>query len=204
MKIVDYFESCQLFPLMGIESLDSETAKLLDTMIMLSFGQRTCGSILTSGGKYTDPSQIPIATQTVAAQIVYMQHKETWKTLFDFVEANLKPWIESQTTKTTKYGKVTIDANEGKDTYNQTDKIAGFDSTEFSNDTANEHETQYGKKVTNTNEGEDVETTESRSEQAERLVDYTTKFWIENGLCNRLVTDAVKAITLPLYESEEE
>lgn len=203
MKISEYFEHCKLFPLMGVESIDADTASMLDTMMMLQFGLRSCGSLITRGGTRTDPSTITEAEQTVIAKMVLMKNKESWQTIFDFADEKLKPWVESQSVSTTKYGKVVTNANEGKDSYNQTDKIAGFDSTEFSDNTANEHETTYGKKTTGTNEGEDTVTVESRNTQAERLVDYTTKFWIDNGLCNRLIGDAIKTISLPLYESEE-
>ena len=203
MKISEYFEHCKLFPLMGVESIDADTATMLDTMMMLQFGLRSCGSLITRGGTRTDPSTITEAEQTVIAKMVLMKNKESWQTIFDFADEKLKPWVESQSVSTTKYGKVVTNANEGKDSYNQTDKIAGFDSTEFSDNTANEHETTYGKKTTDTNEGEDTVTVESRNTQAERLVDYTTKFWIDNGLCNRLIGDAIKTISLPLYESED-
>lgn len=203
MKISEYFEHCKLFPLMGVDSIDADTATMLDTMMMLQFGLRSCGSLITRGGTRTDPSTITEAEQTVIAKMVLMKNKESWQTIFDFADEKLKPWVESQSVSTTKYGKVVAKTNEGKDSYNQTDKIAGFDSTEFSDNAANEHETTYGKKTTDTNEGEDTVTVESRNTQAERLVDYTTKFWIDNGLCNRLIGDAIKTISLPLYESED-
>lgn len=187
---------------MGIEEIQ-DIASLLDEMLYLSFGQRTAGNLLTSGGKVADPSQITVDKQTQIAKMVYLKNQQTWKTLLDFVNANLTPWIQSQSKVTTTYGKVVTNENEGKDGYTQTDKIAGFDSSEFSNDTANEHETTYGKKTTDTNTGTDTVTTESRSSQAERLVDYTVKFWIENGLANKLIDDAIKTISLPLYESED-
>lgn len=202
MKIREYFEHCKLFPLMGVDEIQ-DIAEMLDDMLKISFGLRTAGNILTHGGSRTDPSQISVAEQTVAAKMVYMKNKQTWQTLFDFANANLTPWIESQSTVTTDYGKVVTNENEGKDGYSQTDKIAGFDSSEFSDSTANEHETTYGKKTTDTNAGKDTVTTESRNTQAERLVDYTIKFWIDNGLCNRLIDDAIKTISLPLYESED-
>lgn len=203
LKLSDYFESCKLFPLMGVDVI-SPIAEQLDIIMQCEFGSKLAGNILTRGGNVEDFSQLTVAEQTVIAKIVYMKNKQSWQVLFDYVEASISPWIESSSKTTNKYGKVVASTNSGSDSYNQVDKIAGFDSTEFSDDTSNEHETKYGKVVEDVNSGTDEVTVESRSQQAERLVDYAVKFWIDNGLYNTLIKDAVKTISLPLYESEEE
>lgn len=202
LKLSDYFTNCKLFPYMGDDNI-SPIAEELDILMQYEFGNRICGNVLTRGGVLTDFSSLTIAEQTAIAKIVYLKNKQTWQSLFDFVNANVKSWIESESTTTTSYGKQVVASDSGSDSYSQTDKIAGFDSSEFSDDSFNEHETKYGKTVTDVNSGTDTVTKESRSQQAERLVDYTIKFWIDNGLLNVLVKDAVKTITLPLYESEE-
>lgn len=203
LKISDYFETCKLFPLMGVDVV-TPIAEELDTILQCEFGSRIAGNLLTRGGKVETFSQLTVAEQTAIAKIVYMKNKQSWQVLFDYVEASISPWIESSSKTTSNYGKVVASTNSGSDSYNQVDKIAGFDSTEFSDDTSNEHETKYGKVVEDVNSGTDEVTVESRSQQAERLVDYAVKFWINNGLYNTLIKDAIKTISLPLYESEED
>ena len=203
LKLSDYFESCKLFPLMGVDVI-SPIAEQLDIIMGYEFGNRLAGNILTRGGSVEEFSQLTTAEQTAIAKIVYMKNKQCWQVLFDYVEASISPWIESSSKTTSNYGKVVATSNSGNDVYNQVDKIAGFDSTEFSDNTSNEHETKYGKVIEDVNSGTDEVTVESRSQQAERLVDYAVKFWIDNGLYNTLIKDAVKTISLPLYESEED
>lgn len=203
LKLSDYFESCKLFPLMGVDVI-SPIAEQLDIIMGYEFGNRLAGNILTRGGSVEDFSQLTTAEQTAIAKIVYMKNKQSWQVLFDYVEASISPWIESSSKTTSNYGKVIATSNSGNDVYNQVDKIAGFDSTEFSDNTSNEHETKYGKVTEDVNSGTDEVTVESRSQQAERLVDYAVKFWLDNGLYNTLIKDAVKTISLPLYESEED
>ena len=203
LKLSDYFESCKLFPLMGVDVI-SPIAEQLDIIMGYEFGNRLAGNILTRGGSVEEFSQLTTAEQTAIAKIVYMKNKQSWQVLFDYVEASISPWIESSSKTTSNYGKVVATSNSGNDVYNQVDKIAGFDSTEFSDNTSNEHETKYGKVIEDVNSGTDEVTVESRSQQEERLVDYAVKFWIDNGLYNTLIKDAVKTISLPLYESEED
>ncbi len=203
LKISDYFKSCKLFPLMGVDIIDP-IAEQLDIILEWEFGNRIAGNILTRGGSIEEFSQLTTAEQTAIAKIVYMKNKQSWQVLFDYVEASIMPWIETSSKTTNKYGKVVASTNSGSDSYNQVDKIAGFDSTEFSDDSSNEHETKYGKVVEDVNSGTDETTVESRSQQAERLVDYAVKFWIDNGLYHTLIKDAIKTISLPLYESEED
>ena len=188
---------------MGVDVV-TPIAEELDTILQCEFGSRIAGNLLTRGGKVETFSQLTVAEQTAIAKIVYMKNKQSWQVLFDYVEASISPWIESSSKTTSNYGKVVASTNSGSDSYNQVDKIAGFDSTEFSDDTSNEHETKYGKVVEDVNSGTDEVTVESRSQQAERLVDYAVKFWINNGLYNTLIKDAIKTISLPLYESEED
>lgn len=203
LKLSDYFESCKLFPLMGVDVI-SPIAEQLDIIMGYEFGNRLAGNLLTRGGSVEEFSQLTTAEQTAIAKIVYMKNKQSWQVLFDYVEASISPWIESSSKTTSNYGKVIATSNSGNDVYNQVDKIAGFDSTEFSDNTSNEHETKYGKVTEDVNSGTDEVTVESRSQQAERLVDYAVKFWLDNGLYNTLIKDAVKTISLPLYESEED
>lgn len=203
LKLSDYFESCKLFPLMGVDVI-SPIAEQLDIIMGYEFGNRRAGNLLTRGGSVEEFSQLTTAEQTAIAKIVYMKNKQSWQVLFDYVEASISPWIESSSKTTSNYGKVIATSNSGNDVYNQVDKIAGFDSTEFSDNTSNEHETKYGKVTEDVNSGTDEVTVESRSQQAERLVDYAVKFWLDNGLYNTLIKDAVKTISLPLYESEED
>lgn len=202
MIISDYLSTCKLFPLMGISQLNT-IASELDTMLKLQYGSKTVGSIINDSGTITDPAKITELQQTEIARMVYLLNQHKWNTLLDFVDANLKPWIESQTTKKTEYGKVVENGQSGKDSYAKTDKIAGFDSEDFVNDNSEEHATTYGKTLKDTNSGEDVETTESRAAQAESLVDYALKFWSKNGLIKTILQDTVRTISLPLYESEE-
>lgn len=201
MTISDYLTSCQLFPLMGVSQL-TDIAELLDTIMKLRNGSKTCGSLITSYN--TDATEISTDDQETIAKSVYYLNKNKWDSLLAFVDENIKPWIESQSTKTTDYGKVVTGQNSGTDSYAQTNGIAGFDSTEFSDDSKEDHTTTYGRETTDTNSGTDTEKTESRSTQAERLVDYTMRFWDRYGITRTIIADAVNAISLPMYNYEEE
>lgn len=201
MRIIDYLNSCQLFPLMGIAGLEDGIATQLDTILMLRNGRKTCGSLIENYGD--DPTKFSEETQTTIAKAVYMLNKHKWDSLIAFAAENIKPWIESQTKTTTEYGQVIDTANSGEDSYNQKQTIAGFDSTDLVDDNGESRKTTYGHGVKDTHSGTDTETTESRSKQAERLVDYTMQFWDKYGITKTIITDTVRTIALPLYESEE-
>lgn len=198
MKIKDYLNSYQIFPLMGVERL-TPVASRLDALMKAKYGEREVGSIVSG----YDASQLTISEQTEIAQLIYMLNSNKWKNLFDFVDAELTPWIESQAKTTTTFGKVVTYEQNGTDTYQQTDKIAGFDSADFANSESNEHSTTYGKGTETANSGANVVAVEKRSEQAEKLVDYTIEFWNRNGLYDTILRDTVKCFSLPIYKEED-
>ena len=101
---------------------------------------------------------------------------------------------------TTTYGHIIQDTSGGKDTIEDVVKKAGFDSIDFVNDSNYQHDTTYGKTNKTENSGENIVESEKRDKQAECLVDYTLNFWEKYGIVRTVIADALKEISLPLYD----
>ena len=198
MLLREYMEYAKVFPF--IEPLVSQLngkGEMLDRVLKTEHGCKSCGTAITC---CLVDGQVPEDKQRQIAEYIYECNKQRWDGIFSFIDGQVNPLMDYSETKTVKYGKVVDDASSGKDTFGQTDKIAGFDSTDFVDSNNSQHDTTYGKTVKSTNSGEDVETIEKRNKQAERLVDYTMKFWDAYGVVKMLISDCVKCITLPIYE----
>lgn len=195
MKIKEYLKNYQIFPLMGVQQL-TPVASRLDNLLRVKYGERELGNLVSS----YDVSQLTTDEQTEIAQLIYMLNSNKWKTLFEFVDANLTPWIESEAKTTTTFGKVVGYKQSGSDSYTETEQLAGFDSTDFADSGKNDHTTTYGKGTETSNSGSNVVAVEKRSEQAEKLVDYTIEFWNKNGLYDTILRDTVRVFSLPIYK----
>ena len=197
MKLKDYLANAQLFPLMDVSQLNG-IGEVLDKLLATQHGLKTCGSMIT---EFLEPDgTVTLDNQRFIANALYQCHKEKWDSLINFASEEVNPLVERTTTVRTKYGKIVDEKLGGTDTVSQTDRIAGFDSTDFVDKDSQEHSTTHGRTSNTTNTGSDEKTVESRLTQAEVLVDYTLKFWDKYGITRTVIADTLKFLTLPLYD----
>ena len=197
MKLKDYLANAQLFPLMGVSQLN-DIGEVLDKMLKSQHGLKTCGGMIT---EFVEPDgTVSLDNQRFIANALYQSYKAKWDSLIKFASEEVNPLVEKMTKTKTTYGKIVDEKLGGKDVVNQTDKIAGFDSTDFVNKDSQEHSTTHGRTSNTTNTGSDEKIVESRLTQAEVLVDYTLNFWDKYGITRTVIADAVSFLTLPLYE----
>lgn len=197
MKLKDYLANAQLFPLMDVSQL-KDIGGVLDKLLATQHGLKTCGSMIT---EFVEPDgTVTLDNQRFIANALYQCHKEKWDSLINFASEEVNPLVERTTTVKTKYGKIVDEKLGGTDTVSQTDRIAGFDSTDFVDKDSQEHSTTHGRTSNTTNTGSDEKTVESRLTQAEVLVDYTLKFWDKYGITRTVIADTLKFLTLPLYD----
>ena len=196
MKLKEYLANAQLFPLMGVSQLN-DIGEVLDKMLKSQHGLKTCGGIIT---EFVEPDgTVSLDNQRFIANALYQSYKAKWDSLIKFASEEVNPLVEKMTKTKTTYGKIVDEKLGGKDIVNQTDKIAGFDSTDFVDKDSQEHSTTHGRTSNTTNTGSDEKIVESRLTQAEVLVDYTLNFWDKYGITKTLISDAISFLTLPLY-----
>ena len=197
MKLKDYLANAQLFPLMGVSQLN-DIGEVLDKMLKTQYGLKSCGAIIT---EFVEPDgTVSLENQQFIANALYQSYKAKWDSLIKFASEEVNPLVERTTKVTTKYGKIVDEKLGGKDVISQTDKIAGFDSTDFVDKDSQEHSTTHGRTSNTANTGSDEKTVESRLTQAEVLVDYTLKFWDKYGITRTVIADSINFLTLPLYD----
>ena len=197
MKLKEYLANAQLFPLMDVSQLKA-IGGVLDRLLATQHGLKTCGSMIT---EFVEPDgTVTLENQQFIANALYQCNKDKWDSLINFVSEAVNPLVERTTTVKTKYGKIVDEKLGGKDTVSQTDKIAGFDSTDFVDKDSQEHSTTHGRTSNTKNTGTDEKTVESRLTQAEVLVDYTLNFWDKYGITRTVIADALNFLTLPLYD----
>ena len=197
MKLKEYMDNAQLFPLMGVSQLNV-IGDVLDKILKTQHGMKSCGAIIT---EFVEPDgTVTLENQKFIANALYQCNKDKWDSLIKFASDEVNPLVERSTTVKTKYGKIVDEKLGGKDVISQTDKIAGFDSTDFVNKDSQEHSTTHGRTSNTTNTGSDEKIVESRLTQAEVLVDYTLNFWDKYGITRTVIADALNFLTLPLYE----
>ena len=196
MKLKDYLANAQLFPLMGVSQLN-DIGEVLDKMLKSQHGLKTGGGMIT---EFVEPDgTVSLDNQRFIANALYQSYKAKWDSLIKFASEEVNPLVEKMTKTKTTYGKIVDEKLGGKDIVNQTDKIAGFDSTDFVDKDSQEHSTTHGRTSNTTNTGSDEKIVESRLTQAEVLVDYTLNFWDKYGITKTLISDAISFLTLPLY-----
>ncbi len=201
MLLKEYLSYAKVFPY--IEEYVSQLkdkGEVLDRIMKREHGLKSCGSAIT--GSLTD-GIVSEDDQKEIAEYVYYCNKHRWDSLFKFIESDINSLYDYSESKETTYGKVVDDETGGKDSYGQTDKIAGFDSTDFVDSENTQHDTTYGKTDKTTSSGKDVVTLNRRDSQVESLVDYTMKFWETYDVVRTLITDCLKVITLPMYEIDD-
>ena len=197
MKLKEYLANAQLFPLMGVSQLN-DIGEVLDKIMKTQHGLKTCGAIIT---EFVEPDgTVSLENQRFIANALYQCNKDKWDSLINFASEEVNPLLERTTKVKTTYGKVVDEKLGGTDTVSQTDRIAGFDSTDFVDKDSQEHSTTHGRTSNTTNTGSDEKTVESRLTQAEVLVDYTLNFWDKYGINRTVIADTLKFLTLPLYD----
>ena len=197
MKLKDYLANAQLFPLIGVSQLN-DIGEVLDELLRTQHGMKTCGAIIT---EFVEPDgTVSLDHQRFIANALYQVNKAKWDSLIKFASEEVNPLVERSTTVKNKYGKIVDEKLGGTDTVSQTDRIAGFDSTDFVDKDSQEHATTHGRTSNTTNTGSDERTVEGRLTQAEVLVDYTLKFWDKYGITRTLIADSLNFLTLPLYD----
>ena len=197
MKLKDYLANAQLFPLMGVSQLNA-IGEVLDKILKTQHGLKSCGAIIT---EFVEPDgTVSLENQRFIANALYQSNKAKWDSLIKFASEEVNPLVEKTVKTKTNYGKIVDEKLGGKDVINQTDKIAGFDSTDFVNKDSQEHSTTHGRTSNTTNTGSDEKIVESRLTQAEVLVDYTLNFWDKYGITRTVIADALNFLTLPLYD----
>ena len=197
MKLKDYLANAQLFPLMGVSQLNA-IGEVLDELLRTQHGMKTCGAIIT---EFVEPDgTVSLDHQRFIANALYQINKAKWDSLIKFASEEVDPLVERSTTVKNKYGKIVDEKLGGTDTVSQTDRIAGFDSTDFVDKDSQEHSTTHGRTSNTTNTGSDERTVEGRLTQAEVLVDYTLNFWDKYGITRTVIADALSFLTLPLYD----
>ena len=196
MKLKDYLANAQLFPLMDVSQLKA-IGGVLDKLLATQHGLKTCGSMIT---EFVEPDgTVTLENQQFIANALYQCNKDKWDSLINFASEEVNPLLERTTKVKTTYGKIVDEKLGGTDTVSQTDRIAGFDSTDFVDKDSQEHSTTHGRTSNTKNTGTDEKTVESRLTQAEVLVDYTLNFWDKYGITKTLISDAISFLTLPLY-----
>lgn len=197
MKLKDYLANAQLFPLMGVSQLNA-IGEVLDELLRTQHGMKTCGAIITEFVE--SDGTVSLDHQRYIANALYQINKAKWDSLIKFASEEVNPLVERSTTVKNNYGKIVDERLGGTDTVSQTDRIAGFDSTDFVDKDSQEHSTTHGRTSNTTNTGSDERTVEGRLTQAEVLVDYTLKFWDKYGITRTVIADALSFLTLPLYD----
>ena len=197
MKLKEYLANAQLFPLMGVSQLN-DIGEVLDKLLRTQHGMKTCGAIIT---EFVEPDgTVTLENQRFIANALYQSYKAKWDSLIKFASEEVNPLAERSTKITTKYGKIVDEKLGGTDTVSQTDRIAGFDSTDFVDKDSQEHSTTHGRTSNTANTGSDERTVEGRLTQAEVLVDYTLKFWDKYGITRTVIADTISFLKLPLYD----
>ena len=197
MKLKEYLDNAQLFPLMGVSQLNV-IGDVLDKLLKTQHGMKPCGPMIT---EFAEPDgTVTLENQRFIANALYQYNKYKWDSLIKFASEEVNPLVEKTVKTKTNYGKIVDEKLGGTDTISQKDRIAGFDSTDFVDKDSQEHSTTHGRTSNTTNKGSDEKIVESRLTQAEVLVDYTLNFWDKYGITRTVIADALNFLTLPLYD----
>lgn len=212
MKISDYMKYATLFQRMEDEHIKTIGAEL-DKYFPLNQGDRQLYNqfaqmiVKKETPSVTDPDLIEITfevseeNQATVAGYVESLYLPKWRKLFEFVDANLQPWIDRQSVLRYNRALNSQKENGGKDETIVASKIAAFNSPDFVDTDENATTKSYGMQVKSEDTG-GTETVSQRMEtQAEKLVTNTLLFWQTNGITKRVFDDTAKAIGLSLWAS---
>ncbi len=201
MTIKEYLDIASFFPLIEVSQLN-EKGEYLDRYMKAMYGNRSCGMLITtlleSDGTITE------ANQKFIASMVYGFYKNKWDMLIKYSEEEMNPLIQSRKETIESYGKIVGNKLSGSDNYSTVDKIAGFDSSDFVNNSNNIQTNEYGKETNKTYGGSDTKVIESRDSQSEKLLSYALNFWDSVGITRTIVHDALNKLALPVYNIEED
>lgn len=172
-------------------------ADKIDKYMNLKYGMRTNGQMITSF--VNDNDEVSSSDREVIAALVEEKFRQKWGKYFDYIDAEVVPWTTGNTTTKVTYGKIVNDKAGGEDVLSRADGIAGFDSTDFVDSESREQKTKYGRTDESKQTGTDTIVVDTRSGQADALVDYTLQFWNKYGLMDMLARDCAKTLTLSIY-----
>lgn len=172
-------------------------ADKIDKYMNLKYGMRTNGQMITAF--VDDNDKVSSSDREVIAALVEEKFRQKWGKYFDYIDAEVVPWTTGNTTTKVTYGKIVNDKAGGEDALSRADGIAGFDSTDFVDSESREQKTKYGRTDESKQTGTDTIVVDTRSGQADALVDYTLQFWNKYGLMDMLARDCAKTLTLSIY-----
>lgn len=172
-------------------------ADKIDRYMNLKYGMRTNGQMITSF--VDDNDEVSSSDREVIAALIEEKFRQKWGKYFDYIDAEVVPWTTGNTTTKVTYGKIVNDKAGGEDVLSRADGIAGFDSTDFVDSESREQKTKYGRTDESKQTGTDTIVVDTRSGQADALVDYTLQFWNKYGLMDMLARDCAKTLTLSIY-----
>lgn len=172
-------------------------ADKIDKYMNLKYGMRTNGQMITAF--VDDNDKVSSSDREVIAALVEEKFRQKWGKYFDYIDAEVVPWTTGNTTTKVTYGKIVNDKAGGEDVLSRADGIAGFDSTDFVDSESREQKTKYGRTDESKQTGTDTIVVDTRSGQADALVDYTLQFWNKYGLMDMLARDCAKTLTLSIY-----
>lgn len=199
VKLREVLGTCKIFSYMETDFIKA-VASNLDEEFLRFYGERATDFLAVGTEDYplTDDQQKVLAT------LIESYYKKKWDSLNQFISSNLEPWIANHKVTVTEYGKEVQVDDSGKDEYTQTNGIAGFDSTAFSDDSNEVHSTTYGKGQKTGNSGQDKETVDATGSNPIRSVNYTLQFWTSYGLDKTVLHDVADYLSLYVYDIEGE
>lgn len=194
----EYLSGGGVFELMSNPHI-TPIADKIDLYMNLKYGMRTNGKMITNFVNEADDTVSETDRQTIAS-LIEEKFRQKWGKYFDYIDAEVVPWTTGNTTTKVTYGKIVNDKAGGEDVLSRADGIAGFDSTDFVDSETREQKTKYGRTDESKQTGTDTIVVDTRSGQADALVDYTLQFWNKYGLMDMLARDCARSLTLGIYE----
>lgn len=200
MLVKDFIDGGGFFTFMSIGFLSPTELVQLDHTFQAMYGNRTCNSLVDS---YTVNGVITPSGYNGIARTVQSLNIDKWNRMNAFNQAALDPWFEGETKVTKNYGKEQTSTYSGSDSVSRLNKISGFDSATFVDDTSKSDTTTFGKVITKGNDGRDEFVTVKRTTQAEQLMSSANEYWSKEALFRSMLADSCRDLTLPLYEFDD-
>lgn len=200
MLVKDFINGGGFFTFMSIGFLSPTELVQLDHTFQAMYGNRTCNSLVDS---YTVNGTITPSGYNGIARTVQALNIDKWNRMNAFNQAGLDPWSEGETKVTKNYGKEQTATYSGTDSVSRLNKISGFDSANFVDDTSKTDTTTFGKVISKANDGTDEFVTVKRTTQAEQLMASANEYWSKEALYRSMLADSCRDLTLPLYEFDD-
>lgn len=200
MLVKDFINGGGLFTYMSVGFLSPTDLVNMDHTFQAMYGNRTCNSLVDS---YTVNGTISPSGYNGIARTVQSLNIDKWNRMNAFNQAALDPWFEGETKVFKNYGKEQTSTYSGTDSVSRLNKISGFDSANFVDDTSKTDTTTFGKVISKANSGRDDFVTTKRTTQAEQLMSSANEYWSKEALYRSMLADACRDLTLPLYDFDD-